>query len=673
MLMSSDPELSRGGYDMNIRELWKQLLQRDEHIRLEVKLGNEIGNSVMQTVCAYANTIGLDGGYLLLGIKEDKSANPKYTIVGVDNPDKLQSDLATQCSSKFNEILRPKIQSGVLEGKTVICVYTPEAEARVKPIFVKKQGLDKGTYIRVGPTDQVCTPDDLAQLFQLRNIRPYDETLLPQTSLLDINPNALDEYRRLRAKKNPNAPELRYTDEELLGALHCIESTDGISKPTIAGLLLFGTEKVLRRYFSMMRFDYVRVKGRDWGGETDGIYYSIELREALLTLLPKAEAAIMDDMEREFSFPKGSLTREEKPAIPYDAIREVLVNAVMHRDYQVAGPTLAIRFTDRIEFHNPGYSLKPIERIGTPGSQSRNQTIASVLHETEYAENKGSGIAKVQRKMQEAQLPPPHFESSKADNTFVATLSLHQLMDEAALAWLNQFNQFNLSGEEARTLVFARNNGCVSNEECRKLTGYDTPKASNLLKRLRGLGILEQHSHGPGTYYTLSEICLQEKTESDLDVQREVRDIQIETENKPDSDLVTQLKVQDTQIETENKPDSDLVTQLKVQDTQIELRREHILSSLPDVLRDEIQSLGQRISPEKREEMIVRVCEVHPFTATEISILFRKTRTWAKNRLRELVNAKRISLTIPDKPNSRNQAYYVPESSTQMHQDGNNF
>ncbi|KAF5029192.1 hypothetical protein DSECCO2_651150 [anaerobic digester metagenome] len=447
-------------------------------------------------------------------------------------------------------------------------------------------------------------------------------------------------------------PELRYTDEELLGALHCIESTDGLSKPTIAGLLLFGTEKVLRRYFSMMRFDYVRVKGRDWGGETDGIYYSIELREALLTLLPKAEAAIMDDMEREFSFPKGSLTREEKPAIPYDAIREVLVNAVMHRDYQVAGPTLAIRFTDRIEFHNPGYSLKPIERIGTPGSQSRNQTIASVLHETEYAENKGSGIAKVQRKMQEAQLPPPHFESSKADNTFVATLSLHQLMDEAALAWLNQFNQFTLSGEEARTLVFARNNGCVSNEECRKLTGYDTPKASNLLKRLRGLGILEQHSHGPGTYYTLSEICLQEKTESDLDVQREVRDIQIETENKPDSDLVTQLKVQDTQIE---------------------LRREHILSSLPDVLRDEIQSLGQRISPEKREEMIVRVCEVHPFTATEISILFRKTRTWAKNRLRELVNAKRISLTIPDKPNSRNQAYYVPESSTQMHQDGNNF
>jgi len=629
---------------MNIRELWEQLLQRDEHTRLEVKLGNEIGNSVMQTVCAYANTIGLDGGYLLLGISEDKTANPKYAVVGVDDPDRLQSNLATQCSSKFNEIIRPRIQSGVLEGKTVICVYIPEAEARVKPIFVRKQGLDKGTYIRVGPTDQVCTPDDLAQLFQLRNIRPYDETVLPQTSLADINPHALKEYRKLRAKKDPNASELHYSDEELLDALHCTEMVDGISRPTIAGLLLFGTESVLRRYFSMMRFDYVRVKGRDWGGEVDDTYYSIELREALLTLLPKAEAAIMDDMEREFSFPKGSLTREEKPVIPYDAIREVLVNAVMHRDYQVSGPTLVIRFTNRIEFHNPGYSLKPIDCIGTPGSQIRNQTIASVLHETEYAENKGSGIAKVQKRMQEAQLPPPHFASSKADNTFIATLSLHQLMDETALVWLNQFNRFGLSGEEARILVFARNKGHVSNAECRKLTGYDTPKASNLLTRLRGLGILEQHSHGSGTYYTLSRTCLGKESESGLS---------------------TQIKPQDTQIGTEIKPKSDLLTQLRAQGTQIKLEREYILSSLPDNLQYEIQNLGQRITPEKREELIVRVCEVHPFTATEISILFRKTRTWAKNCLRELVSAKKVFLTVPDKPNSKNQAYYAPKSDGQ--------
>ena len=288
--------------------------------------------------------------------------------------------------------------------------------------------------------------------------------------------------------------------------------------------------------------------------------------------------------------------------------------------------------------------MKPIDRIGTPGSQSRNQTIASVLHETEYAENKGSGIAKVQRRMQEAQLPPPHFMSSKTDNTFIATLSLHQLMDEAALAWLNQFNRFGLSGEEARTLVFARNKGSVSNEECRKLTGYDTPKASNLLTKLRGCGILEQHSHGSGTYYTLPSSCLEKESKTGLD---------------------TQIRVQDIQIETENKSELDLVTQLRSQDTQIESERDRILSLLPDSLQDEIQNLGQRITPEKREELIFKVCKVRPFTATEISFLFRKTRTWAKNCLRELVNAERVILTNPAKTNRRKQPYYVPRSDGQ--------
>ncbi len=222
----------------------------------------------------------------------------------------------------------------------------------------------------------------------------------------------------------------------------------------------------------------------------------------------------MDDIERELSFPPGRLTREENPVIPYDVIREILVNAVMHRDYQTPSPTLVIRFTDRIEFHNPGYSLKPIDKIGTPGSTARNQTIASVLNETEYAENKGSGIAKVQRKMDEAQLPPPMFDSSKTENTFVVTLSLHQLMDETALRWLNQFHDFGLSGDEARILVYAKQYGSVSNENCRNLTSYDTAKSSSLLTRLRSMGILNQHSHGSATYYTIPENYLESEPEN---------------------------------------------------------------------------------------------------------------------------------------------------------------
>ena len=647
---------------MDLLQLWNELIQTDEHTRLEAKPGNEIGNPVMQTICAYANTEGLNGGNILIGVEIDSTSPGGYIIAGVKNPDKIQNDLVTQCSSKFNVIVRPEIKVGIVNNKTVIGVYIPESEPGDKPIFMKKQGMNKGTYIRVGSTDQLCTEDELVRFVQKKHARPYDETVFSQTSLSDIEPKALQEYRKLRKKKTPYASELDYSDEDLLYALHCVDMKDGVARPTVAGLILFGTDAVLRRYFSMMRFDYVRVKGREWGGSRDeSSYYSIELRESLLTLLPKAEAAIMDDIERELSFPPGRLTREEKPIIPYDVIREILVNAVMHRDYETASPTLVIRFTDRIEFHNPGYSLKPLDKIGTPGSTARNQTIASVLNETEYAENKGSGIAKVQRKMVEAQLPAPVFDSSKAENTFVVTLSLHQLMDEAALRWLHQFHDFGLSGDEARILVYAKQYGSVSNENCRNLTSYDTAKSSSLLTRLRGLGVLNQHSHGSATNYTIPENYLGSEADTGLVTQVSTQGAQIDKINNLKSPLVTQISTQGTQMQTEQTSPSGY-------DNKAD-EREILLASLPKTVQKEILGLGQRMTPEKREEMLLKVCRIRPFTATEVGILFGNTRHWAKIVLRELVHSGKIGLTIPDKPNSKNQAYYVSHDGGQTNID----
>lgn len=94
-----------------------------------------------------------------------------------------------------------------------------------------------------------------------------------------------------------------------------------------------------------------------------------------------------------------------------------------------------------------------------------------------------------------------------------------------------------------------------------------------------------------------------------------------------------------------------------------------LLQSLPKTVQKEILSLGQRMNPEKREEMLVKVCGIHPFTAAEVGVLFGNTRHWAKNVLRELVYSGKIFLTIPDKPNSKNQAYYVSHDFGQTNID----
>lgn len=87
-------------------------------------------------------------------------------------------------------------------------------------------------------------------------------------------------------------------------------------------------------------------------------------------------------------------------------LREAIVNALMHRDYRVHGPIQIIRFANRIEIHNPGYSLKPTNQLGKPGSANRNPTIASAFHDTDLAETKGTGIGTIRQLMEKAELAP---------------------------------------------------------------------------------------------------------------------------------------------------------------------------------------------------------------------------------------------------------------------------
>ena len=89
-------------------------------------------------------------------------------------------------------------------------------------------------------------------------------------------------------------------------------------------------------------------------------------------------------------------------------------------------PVQTIRYSNRIEILNPGYSLKDMACLGTPGSRLRNPAIAAVLHELNWAETKGSGIRTMCRLACEAGLPLPEFASDRQKNEFKVTLFLHQ-------------------------------------------------------------------------------------------------------------------------------------------------------------------------------------------------------------------------------------------------------
>ena len=619
---------------MNAQELLESLNLLDENERIEAKRAQEAGKSLLETICAFANEPHLGGGWLLLGVAPDEQALfPGYAVEGVPQPDKLSADLASQCATTFNMPLRVDIRTEMLSGEPVVVVFVPEAAPQDKPIYFKATGLPKGAFRRIGSTDQRCTEDDLEMLYQSRQRESFDTGLVFGAELDDIDADAIADYRQARAEANPDAEELRWTDLELLQALNAVRrDAAGAWKPTVAGLLLFGKSLALRRCFPMTRVDYIRVPGREWVPHPDRRFDTVELRAPLFTLLRRTQAAVLDDLPKGFGLEEGQLQRSDKPVIPLRALREALVNALMHRSYRVQAPVQVIRYANRLEIRNPGFSLKSPDHLGEPGSMPRNPHIAAVLHETRFAETKGSGIRAMREAMDTAGLVPPLFESDRGQDQFTTLFFFHHFLGEEDIRWLAQFKVLHLSDEEARALVVAREANAIDNATYRALNKVDTLTASSALRRLRDAGLFSQQGRGSATWYLPTERLLGALS-SKLD--------ELSSKPLPLSSMAEGLS---------SKPEG--------LSSKSDEERNVLLDEIPGQLAARISSIGRRHPPEPVRELVVELCRLRAWRAEELALLLsRKPETIRQDYLRPLLAQKRIVMTQPDKPKSPQQAY----------------
>ena len=619
---------------MNAQELLESLNLLDENERIEAKRAQEPGKSLLETICAFANEPHLGGGWLLLGVAPDEQALfPGYAVEGVPQPDKLSADLASQCATTFNMPLRVDIRTETLAGEPVVVVFVPEAAPQDKPIYFKATGLPKGAFRRIGSTDQRCTEDDLEMLYQSRQRESFDVGLVSGAEQDDFDAAAIADYRQARAEANPDAEELRWTDAELLQALNAVRrDAAGDWKPTVAGLLLFGKAGALRRCFPMTRVDYIRVPGREWVPHPDRRFDTVELRAPLFTLLRRTQAAVLDDLPKGFGLEEGQLQRRDKPVIPLRALREALVNALMHRSYRVQAPVQVIRYANRLEIRNPGFSLKSPDHLGEPGSMPRNPHIAAVLHETRFAETKGSGIRAMREAMDTAGLVPPLFESDRGQDQFTTLFFFHHFLGEEDIRWLAQFKVLHLSDEEARALVVAREANAIDNATYRALNKVDTLTASSALRRLRDAGLFSQQGRGSATWYLPTERLLGALS-SKLD--------ELSSKPLPLSSMAEGLS---------SKPEG--------LSSKSDEERNVLLDEIPGQLAARIGSIGRRHPPEPVRELVVELCRLRAWRAEELALLLsRKPETIRQDYLRPLLAQKRIVMTQPDKPKSPQQAY----------------
>ena len=406
-----------------------ELNEIDETARIEAKDSRrgDVGKSVFHTLSAFSNEPGLDGGYLLFGV--ERGDDGQYRPVGVSDPDKLQSDLSSMCS-EFNVPIRPNIEVEKRDDACLVLAFIPEADISVKPVYRKASGLNDGAFRRNGSTDVKCSENDLQALFSDRSGHDYERRDFEDASIDHFDADAIATYRKVLQGRDSDAGLVDWSDEKLLSARECLRMVDDTLRPTVSGLILFGTKQALERWMWMSsRIDYIRVYGRDWSSSADSMT-SQKFWGPLVLTIPKIVDAIVGELPQRMTFPSDAIKRREEAYIPRFTLREAVVNAVMHRDYRQNSSVQIIRYTDRIEIRNPGRSLKPVQRLGEVGSKLRNPNLAHILYQLEFAEAMGSGVGRIKDALKERHLPAPEFESQTASDEFMLTLNFDAAIDE---------------------------------------------------------------------------------------------------------------------------------------------------------------------------------------------------------------------------------------------------
>ncbi len=192
---------------------------------------------------------------------------------------------------------------------------------------------------------------------------------------------------------------------------------------------------------------------------------------------------------------------------PEEAIREAIVNAVAHRDYNPMARASQVRlqmFADRLEIQSPGGLFGAVNEHNLEEAQStRNQFLMRFLEEQGLVENRGSGIRAMIAAMREARLEPPRFHDTR--NHFQVTFKNASLMSPEAVNWLNQFGGYPLNDNQRMALVYLRDNEKMTNSDYRRLNNvYDTLRATRELGELAAHGLIEMHGSRRWAYYTLA-------------------------------------------------------------------------------------------------------------------------------------------------------------------------
>lgn len=381
---------------MDKQDIYK-LLAEGERVTLECKKAeNSIPKSLWETYSAFANTYG---GTILLGIVEnlvEKDKAKRFSIVGVENSDKLCKDLWNTVNShekaNINLLHNEDVQMVDIDGKNVIVITVPRADYTVRPVYINNN-LIKGTFKRNHEGDYHCTEQELRMMVRDANEAGNDRMFLEDYTMDDIDLPTLERYRIMFKTNNPEHIWNGLDNKDFLMQLggYVVNRKDRAEGLTMAGLLMFGKGLPIRERFDNLRMDYID-KSNLVGDQrySDRLTYDGTWENNLFNFIRIVIPRLTHDLPRPFNM-EGVIRKDD--TLQHKAVREAVTNMIIHADLMLNGLLRVEKYDDCFVLTNPGLLKIPIEQIYAGGeSKARNQRMQNMFRMIGYGENLGSGF-----------------------------------------------------------------------------------------------------------------------------------------------------------------------------------------------------------------------------------------------------------------------------------------
>ena len=513
-----------------------ELLKYGEHINLECKKAeNQLPKAVWETYSSFANT---DGGIILLGVEEklkEIDFNKRFNFVSIQNPQQRIIEFwNTINSSKVSSNLLMDSDIGIcnVNNADIIWIKIPRAEYKYRPVYINENPY-KGTFKRNHEGDYHCTEDEVKAMIRDANDSGNDGSLLRGFTVDDIDMNSLHSYRIEFQNRNPEHVWNGLDDVLFLEKMKCysLDRETGDKWLTTAGLLMFGKGSSIIDRFDNIRMDYIDksnlVPGSRW---SDRITYDGRWENNLYSFVRIVMPKLVFGIRQPFKL-KGLIRVDDTPV--RKAIREAVINMVIHSDYMVNGLLKVVKTDMGFEFSNPGNLKLSVQRIYEGGhSMARNPRLQTMFRMIGYGDNLGSGFPTILQAWGEEKWRKPDLQENEDLNQVELKLWKISLMPKECTEYLqSKFGWVYEKLERCGQIILgtAYLERYVTNSRLQAILGLTSIEVGRMLLELVHKNILIFDGNGRWRRYSINERFSIPPEQIDLTVNEQI-DFKIDTD-----------------------------------------------------------------------------------------------------------------------------------------------